>query len=99
LTKKPFRPTPNLALRMQLKEFDAFPKVEADFVRRTGSGGILTLIVTAILCILVVGEIGEYMTLRNDYKFLVDPLINHELQINVDITIATPCDGEQKKKK
>ncbi|KAK3816370.1 MAG: endoplasmic reticulum vesicle transporter-domain-containing protein [Benniella sp.] len=78
---------------MQLKEFDAFPKVEADFVRRTGSGGVLTLIVAAILCILVVGEIGEYMTLRNDYKFLVDPLINHELQINVDITIATPCDA------
>lgn len=79
---------------MQFKEFDAFPKVESGFVRRTGSGGILTLIVSAILCILVVGEIRDYMTLRNDYKFLVDPLVNHELQINVDITIATPCDGK-----
>ncbi|KAF9351555.1 hypothetical protein BGX26_010475 [Mortierella sp. AD094] len=78
---------------MQFKEFDAFPKVESGFVKRTGSGGILTLIVTAILCILVIGEIKDYMTLRNDYKFLVDPLVNHELLINLDITIAMPCDA------
>ncbi|KAG0211328.1 hypothetical protein BGX28_008151 [Mortierella sp. GBA30] len=78
---------------MQFKEFDAFPKVEAGFVKRTGSGGILTLVVSAILCILVIGEINEYLTTRNDYKFLVDPLVNHVLQINLDITIAMPCDA------
>ncbi|KAG0250630.1 hypothetical protein BG011_008197 [Mortierella polycephala] len=78
---------------MQLKEFDAFPKVESGFVKRTGSGGILTLVVSAILCILVIGEIRDYMTLRNDYRFLVDPLVNHELQINLDITVAMPCDA------
>ncbi|KAI1320469.1 hypothetical protein EDD11_000854 [Mortierella claussenii] len=77
---------------MQFKEFDAFPKVESGFVKRTGTGGLLTLVVTAILCILVVGELKEYMTTRNDYRFLVDPLVNHELQINVDITVAMPCD-------
>ncbi|KAF9992757.1 hypothetical protein BGZ65_011832, partial [Modicella reniformis] len=77
---------------MHFKEFDAFPKVESGFIKRTGTGGILTLIVSVILCVLVVGEIRDYMTLRNDYKFLVDPLVNHELQINLDITIATPCD-------
>ncbi|KAF9948981.1 hypothetical protein BGZ72_009147 [Mortierella alpina] len=78
---------------MQFKEFDAFPKVESGFVKRTGSGGILTLVVTAILCILVVGEISDYFTTRNDYKFLVDPLVSHDLQINLDITIAMPCDA------
>ncbi|KAF9944937.1 hypothetical protein BGZ70_004204 [Mortierella alpina] len=78
---------------MQFKEFDAFPKVESGFVKRTGSGGILTLVVTAVLCILVVGEINDYFTTRNDYKFLVDPLVSHELQINLDITIAMPCDA------
>ncbi|KAF9105464.1 hypothetical protein BGX27_009614 [Mortierella sp. AM989] len=78
---------------MQFKEFDAFPKVESGFVKRTGSGGILTLIVATILCILIMGEIKDYMTLRNDYKFLVDPLVNHELQINLDITVAMPCDA------
>ncbi|OAQ32223.1 DUF1692-domain-containing protein [Linnemannia elongata AG-77] len=78
---------------MQFKEFDAFPKVESGFVKRTGSGGILTLIVSAILCILVMGEIKDYMTLRNDYNFIVDPLVNHKLQINLDITIAMPCDA------
>ncbi|KAF9206770.1 hypothetical protein BGZ49_001871 [Haplosporangium sp. Z 27] len=78
---------------MQFKEFDAFPKVESGFVKRTGSGGILTLIVTAVLCILVIGEIKDYLSLRNDYRFLVDPLVNHELQINLDITVAMPCDS------
>lgn len=80
---------------MQFKEFDAFPKVESGFVKRTGSGGILTLVVSAILCILVMGEIKDYMTLRNDYNFIVDPLVNHQLQINLDITIAMPCDGKK----
>lgn len=78
---------------MQFKEFDAFPKVESGFVKRTGSGGILTLVVSAVLCILVMGEIKEYMTTRNDYQFHVDPLINHRLQINLDITVAMPCEG------
>ncbi|KAF9428318.1 hypothetical protein BGZ94_002790 [Podila epigama] len=78
---------------MQFKEFDAFPKVESGFVKRTGSGGILTLLVSAVLCLLVVGEIKEYMTTRNDYSFMVDPLVNHQLQINLDITIAMPCEG------
>ncbi|KAF9384504.1 hypothetical protein CPB97_005633 [Podila verticillata] len=78
---------------MQFKEFDAFPKVESGFVKRTGSGGILTLVVSAVLCILVMGEIKEYMTTRNDYQFHVDPLINHRLQINLDITVAMPCEA------
>ncbi|KAG0048908.1 hypothetical protein BGZ83_006202 [Gryganskiella cystojenkinii] len=78
---------------MQFKEFDAFPKVESGFVKRTGSGGILTLMVTAILCILVMGELKDYMSLRNDYRFTVDPLVNHELQINLDITVAMTCDS------
>ncbi|KAG0286035.1 hypothetical protein BGZ98_005252 [Dissophora globulifera] len=78
---------------MQFKEFDAFPKVESGFVKRTGSGGILTLVISAILCVLVVGEIKDYMTLRNDYRFLVDPLVNHELQINLDVTVAMPCEA------
>ncbi|KAF9435243.1 hypothetical protein BGZ76_006658 [Entomortierella beljakovae] len=78
---------------MQFKEFDAFPKVESGFIKKTGSGGILTLIVTAVLCILVIGEIKDYMTIRNDYSFHVDPLVSHELQVNIDITIASPCDS------
>ncbi|KAF9317250.1 hypothetical protein BG003_001007 [Podila horticola] len=78
---------------MQFKEFDAFPKVESGFVKRTGSGGILTLVVSAVLCILVMGEIKEYMTTRNDYRFLVDPLVNHHVNINLDITVAMPCDA------
>ncbi|KAG0213300.1 hypothetical protein BGX31_001291, partial [Mortierella sp. GBA43] len=78
---------------MQFKEFDAFPKVESGFIKQTGSGGVLTLIVSAILCLLVIGEIGDYMTLRNDYMFMVDPRVNHELQINVDVTVAMPCDS------
>ncbi|KAF8908395.1 hypothetical protein BGZ58_006094, partial [Dissophora ornata] len=75
---------------MQFKEFDAFPKVESGFEKRTGSSGILTLVISAILCVLVVREIRDYMAIRNDYKFLVDPLVNHELQINLDITVAMP---------
>ncbi|KAF9580215.1 hypothetical protein BGW38_003233 [Lunasporangiospora selenospora] len=78
---------------MKFKEFDAFPKVESGFIKRTGSGGILTLVVSAILCILVLGEIREYMTLRNDYQFMVDPVVSHELQINVDVTVAMPCNA------
>ncbi|KAG0257623.1 hypothetical protein DFQ27_005037 [Actinomortierella ambigua] len=78
---------------MQFRDFDAFPKVEAGFVKKTGSGGILTLLVSGILCFLVLGEIRDYLGVRNDYTFLVDPLVNHKLQINVDVTVAMPCEA------
>ncbi|KAF9973786.1 hypothetical protein BGZ73_002974 [Actinomortierella ambigua] len=78
---------------MQFKDLDAFPKVEAGFVKKTGSGGILTLLVSGILCILVLGELREYLSVRNDYSFQVDPLVNHKLQINLDVTVAMPCDA------
>ena len=71
--------------------FDAFPKVDADCQHRSPQGGLVTIIVSIFLWFLIVGEFREYWYLNQKYEFVVDQTINHKLQINVDITVNTPC--------
>ena len=72
--------------------FDAFPKVDADCQDRSPQGGLVTIIVSICLWFLIVSEFREYWYLNQKYEFVVDQSINHKLQINVDITVNTPCD-------
>ncbi|RGB37391.1 endoplasmic reticulum vesicle transporter-domain-containing protein [Rhizophagus diaphanus] len=72
--------------------FDAFPKVDADCQHRSPQGGLVTIIVSICLWFLIVSEFSEYWYLNQKYEFIVDQNINHKLQINVDITVNTPCD-------
>ncbi|CAG8506166.1 22788_t:CDS:2 [Rhizophagus irregularis] len=72
--------------------FDAFPKVDADCQHRSPQGGLVTIIVSICLWFLIVSEFSEYWYLNQKYEFVVDQNINHKLQINVDITVNTPCD-------
>ncbi|RIA94708.1 endoplasmic reticulum vesicle transporter-domain-containing protein [Glomus cerebriforme] len=71
--------------------FDAFPKVDAECQDRSPQGGLVTIIVSICLWFLIVSEFREYWYLNQKYEFIVDQSINHKLQINVDITVNTPC--------
>ncbi|CAI2162362.1 12237_t:CDS:2 [Funneliformis geosporum] len=71
--------------------FDAFPKVDADCQNQSPQGGFVTIIVSIFLWFLIVSEFREYWYLDQKYDFVVDQSINHELQINVDITVNTQC--------
>lgn len=74
-----------------MREFDAFPKTLSTYKSRSSRGGLLTLLLSLAICFLVWHELREYLFGEPAYSFAVDKGIAHQLQINVDMTIAMPC--------
>ncbi|GAA5833166.1 hypothetical protein JCM5353_009048 [Sporobolomyces roseus] len=74
-----------------LTAFDAFRKTNSTYKEKTTRGGFFTLLIAIIVSILVWTEAREYFYGEADYSFSVDRGIAHDLQLNFDATIATPC--------
>ncbi|CAN3356694.1 ER-derived vesicles protein Erv41p [Diutina catenulata] len=81
------------AFSKKVRTFDAFPKVDAQHTQRSERGGAHTML--TLLCCLLIGwvEFGAYLGGYIDKQFGVDPVIQQELAINVDMLIAMPCDN------
>ncbi|RKO89187.1 endoplasmic reticulum vesicle transporter-domain-containing protein, partial [Blyttiomyces helicus] len=73
---------------------DAFPKIERNIQNATGSGGLLTILVSALLAYLAFSEFAAYRHTQQTYEFLVDQTRSkdHALQINVDLTVSMNCE-------
>ncbi|GAA5946476.1 hypothetical protein JCM3765_000260 [Sporobolomyces pararoseus] len=80
-----------LAKPPPLTAFDAFRKTNSTYKEKTTRGGFFTLLITLIVALLVWTEAKEYLYGEADYSFSVDRGISHELQLNFDATVATPC--------
>ncbi|GAA5985019.1 hypothetical protein JCM10908_002490 [Rhodotorula pacifica] len=80
-----------LAKPPPLNSFDAFKKTNATYRERTTRGGVWTLMVGTVVLLLLWHESHDYLYGEAAYTFSVDRGIAHELQLNVDITVATPC--------
>ncbi|RKP13331.1 endoplasmic reticulum vesicle transporter-domain-containing protein, partial [Piptocephalis cylindrospora] len=61
------------------------------FQERKGLGGLVSVGVVVTLCILLIGELREYLSPAIRHDFLVDPTVDHMFQLNVDMTIKMPC--------
>lgn len=79
-----------------IREFDAFPKVAPSYKTRSSRGGLVTVFLAVVIGILVWFELREYLFGEPTYAFAVDRGIQHQLQINVDVTVAMPCHCERK---
>lgn len=78
-----------------IKAFDAFPKVQSTYTTSSRRGGVLTAVLGAIIFLLVLNDLGEYLYGQPGYEFHVDQEIDRkDLQLNVDITVAMPCHCE-----
>ncbi|KAK0529511.1 hypothetical protein OC834_003651 [Tilletia horrida] len=75
----------------KLRQFDAFPKTQALYTQRSSRGGALTVLLGIVLLSLVWSDFRAYFYGEHAYSFTVDPHIGHEMQINIDFTIAMPC--------
>ncbi|GAA5986532.1 hypothetical protein JCM11641_005230 [Rhodosporidiobolus odoratus] len=80
-----------LAKPPPLDSFDAFKKTNTSYKERTARGGLFTVLIVAVIGLLVWTETREYLWGEADYSFSVEKSIAHELQINFDATVATPC--------
>lgn len=87
-----------------IRSFDAFPKVQSSYTVRSRRGGVLTAVVGLIIFLLVLvsnnsegaadraqNDLGEYLYGSTSMAVKVDPTIESNLQLNVDVTVAMPC--------
>ncbi|GMK55210.1 hypothetical protein CspeluHIS016_0202660 [Cutaneotrichosporon spelunceum] len=74
-----------------IKSFDAFPKVQSTYTAHSRRGGVLTMVVSLLIFLLVLNDLGEYLYGEPDYSFYIDSDMGDDLQLNVDLTVAMPC--------
>ena len=74
-----------------VKDFDAFPKVPEDYIKKSVRGGSFSLISFTLIALLVVSEIIYYTSTVYKYEYSVDSDVSSKLDINVDMTVAMPC--------
>jgi len=73
-------------------ELDAFPKVPDTYVEYTLSGAYVAVI-TFILCVLLLySELTYFFWPGLKFRFAPDADMHAKLKLNVDMTIAMPCD-------
>jgi hypothetical protein len=77
----------------RLSTLDGFKKIERSITQSSSAGGVLTLGVIGLLIYLLLSEFRAFLTVKQNYEFLVDQTRSqrHDLQINIDLTINTPC--------
>lgn len=79
--------------KTKLQDLDAFSKVPDDFKKQTVTGGTFSLLSYILMTMLALNEVYEYNNNRVIFRYKVDSDIDSLLDINVDITIGSPCDA------
>jgi hypothetical protein len=80
-----------------LKEFDAFPKLPASYKARSGSRGLLTVVVGLATFFLLLNDIADFMFGWPHYEFAVDHAAGSAMKVNVDMVVNMPCGCEYRK--
>lgn len=75
-----------------LRNFDAYPKTDDEFRKRTTSGAIVTLIASVLIMALFVSELRAYLAVTKQSDMYVDTSLGERLTINFDFTFPSfPC--------
>jgi len=74
-----------------LVKFDAFPKLPTTYKARSESRGFMTIFVTFLAVFLVLNDVSEFLWGWPDYEFSLDRNVNPNLEINLDMVVAMPC--------
>lgn len=77
---------------LSLKALDVFPKTIAEFRHKTASGGVVSLVCTALIVLLTLAECADFLTARPEEHLSVDTSRGQTMEMRVDITFpALPC--------
>lgn len=82
----------NVGILSSLSSFDAYPKIDPRYLRKTTPGGLTTMIVAICLAILFFCEFINFLHPIVTHEFLVDNIVSADLPVQIDISIATTCD-------
>ncbi|WFD29591.1 hypothetical protein MSPP1_000600 [Malassezia sp. CBS 17886] len=75
----------------KLRRFDAFPKAQPVYVQRSSHGGAATVLVLLLMAITFLVNVHSYLVGSRSYSFSVDDHLGKNMQVNLDMTVATPC--------
>ncbi|XP_076456830.1 endoplasmic reticulum-Golgi intermediate compartment protein 3-like [Babylonia areolata] len=76
----------------KLRRFDAYPRTLEDFRVKTFGGAIITLLSSAVMAVLFISELNEYLSQETQQELFVDTSRGQKLRINIDITFShLPC--------
>lgn len=74
-----------------LRTFDAFPKTDEQYKKRSPKGGLTSLLTYLFLIFIAWTEFGNYFGGYVDEQYMVDPAVKEAVQINMDIFVKIPC--------
>ncbi|XP_055703750.1 endoplasmic reticulum-Golgi intermediate compartment protein 2 [Phlebotomus papatasi] len=74
-----------------VKSLDAFPQIREKYTKTTKIGGTLSIISRTVILYLIWKEINYYLESKLIFRFTPDADLDTKLQINIDLTVATPC--------
>ncbi|XP_076264874.1 endoplasmic reticulum-Golgi intermediate compartment protein 2 [Rhynchophorus ferrugineus] len=75
----------------KLKKIDIFPKVEDPYKVTSSVGGTFSLVSFLLMGWLIYSEITYYLNSKFVFKFSPDVQLEEKLKINIDLTVAMPC--------
>jgi len=75
-------------------ELDAFPKVPDTYVEYTLSGAYVAVITFILVVLLLYSELTYFFWPGLKFRFAPDADMHAKLKLNVDMTVAMPCDCE-----
>jgi len=73
-------------------ELDAFPKVPQTYVEHTASGAYVAVFTFFLVVLLLYSELNYYLWPSLKFRFAPDSDMHAKLKLNVDLTVAMPCD-------
>ncbi|KAJ8683002.1 hypothetical protein QAD02_018794 [Eretmocerus hayati] len=76
-----------------VRVLDAFPKIPDDYKNKSAVGGTFSLASIIIIVYLTYAETVYFLDSKLRFKFEPDTDYDSQLQMNVDITVAMPCDS------
>jgi len=75
-----------------LTDFDAFPKVPETYVEQTATGGYVSIITFVLVMVMLYSELNYFLYPGYKFRFAPDADFSAKLKLNVDMTVAMPCD-------
>lgn len=75
-----------------ITDFDAFPKVPETYVEQTATGGYVSIITFSLVMLMLYSELNYFLFPGYKFRFAPDADFLAKLKLNVDMTVAMPCD-------
>lgn len=78
-------------MRSWVTAMDAFPKVDTEYLQRTRSGGLASLLGYGLMAVLMVAEVAQYVRPSTTQQHVVDTTLGSKVMLSIDISVSTEC--------